>query len=130
MKLFKISVIWAIVMLISVHFSFAMFVQPDTQINDVYDPQNLNRYMFERGNPYMYTDPDGHFLQVAVGVVIVAIVVVSTAKWGMNLYEARNKGIDARIDAHVEAIQDLSTPVSEGIRPGGLLIKESLDAKV
>lgn len=84
--------------------------------------------MFERGNPYKYTDPEGHFLQLAVGVIIIAIVVVAVAKWGMNLYEAGDD-IDARIDAHVEAIGDLSTPVAEGLKPGGILIKESLDAK-
>ena len=37
-----------------------IFTQPDTLIKNVYDPQLLNRYMFERGNPYKYTDPTGH----------------------------------------------------------------------
>ncbi len=39
---------------------WAMFTQPDTLIQNVYDPQSLNRYMFERGNPYKNTDPTGH----------------------------------------------------------------------
>ncbi len=34
-----------------------IFTQPDTLIPNVYDPQSLNRYMFERGNPYERTDP-------------------------------------------------------------------------
>ncbi|MEK6939034.1 MAG: hypothetical protein AABX04_08400, partial [Nanoarchaeota archaeon] len=29
-------------------------------IPNVYDPKSLNRYMFERGNPYGKTDPTGH----------------------------------------------------------------------
>ena len=33
---------------------------PDTMLVNVYDPQNLNRYMFERGNPYKFSDPTGH----------------------------------------------------------------------
>ena len=36
------------------------FTQPDTLIQDVYDPQMLNRYAFERGNPYKYVDETGH----------------------------------------------------------------------
>ena len=39
---------------------WGLFLQPDTLIPNVYDPQSLNRYMFESGNPYGYTDPDGH----------------------------------------------------------------------
>jgi len=37
-----------------------IFCQPDTLIPNVYDPQSLNRYMFERGNPYKNVDPTGH----------------------------------------------------------------------
>lgn len=36
-----------------------IFTQPDSGIPDVYDPQSLNRYSFERNNPYKYVDPDG-----------------------------------------------------------------------
>ena len=38
----------------------SMFVQPDSIIPNVYDPQQLNRYAFERGNPYSFVDPSGH----------------------------------------------------------------------
>ncbi len=40
--------------------SWAIFTQPDTLIQNVYDPQSLNRYSFERNNPYHYIDPTGH----------------------------------------------------------------------
>lgn len=36
------------------------FVQPDTMLPDVYDPQQLNRYSYARNNPLKYTDPTGH----------------------------------------------------------------------
>ncbi len=36
-----------------------MFTQPDALIPNVYDPQSLNRYRFERNNPYKYVDEDG-----------------------------------------------------------------------
>ena len=35
------------------------FIQPDSVIQNVYDPQSLNHYAFERNNPYSYTDPTG-----------------------------------------------------------------------
>jgi hypothetical protein len=38
-----------------------IFEQPDTLISNVYEPQNLNRYMFEGGNPYKNRDVSGHF---------------------------------------------------------------------
>jgi len=42
------------------HPSMRMFTQPDDLIPDVYDPQALNIYAFERGNPYGYMDPTGN----------------------------------------------------------------------
>jgi RHS repeat-associated protein len=36
------------------------FTQPDSLISNVYEPQTLNRFAFEKNNPYRYTDPDGH----------------------------------------------------------------------
>jgi RHS repeat-associated protein len=36
-----------------------IFTKPDSGISDVYDPQALNRYSFERNNPYKYVDPNG-----------------------------------------------------------------------
>jgi RHS repeat-associated protein len=41
---------------------WGLFTQPDTLIQNVYDPQSLNRYMFERGNPFIYVDENGHRL--------------------------------------------------------------------
>jgi len=36
-----------------------IFTQPDAGVSNVYDPQLLNRYSFERNNPYRYVDPNG-----------------------------------------------------------------------
>jgi hypothetical protein len=36
--------------------------QPDTLLQNIYDPQLLNRYSFERNSPYNYIDPDGHII--------------------------------------------------------------------
>jgi len=42
----------------------AQFTQPDTVIQNVYDPQLLNRYAFERNNPYRNKDRTGHTNEV------------------------------------------------------------------
>ena len=55
-----------------------IFNQPDTLIQNVYDPQSLNRYMFERGNPYKIKDDDGHFWNVVVAGVIGGVVGLGT----------------------------------------------------
>ena len=39
---------------------YRVFVQPDTMLPDVYDPQALNRYAYCLNNPVKYTDPSGH----------------------------------------------------------------------
>ena len=39
--------------------SLMIFTQPDSVISNVYDPQSLNRYSFEKNNPYKYKDEDG-----------------------------------------------------------------------
>jgi RHS repeat-associated protein len=36
-----------------------IFTQGDAGVNNVYDPQELNRYTFEKNNPYKYVDKDG-----------------------------------------------------------------------
>lgn len=48
------------------------FVQPDTLLPNVYDPQQLNRYSFERNNPYNEVDPDGRQAEVVLGVAVAA----------------------------------------------------------
>lgn len=36
------------------------FIQADTYVQDISDPQSLNRYTYCRNNPLVYTDPTGH----------------------------------------------------------------------
>ena len=38
---------------------FRKFTQPDTNIPELYNPQDLNRYSYVRNNPYKYVDPSG-----------------------------------------------------------------------
>ena len=41
------------------------FIQPDSIIPNPANPQSLNRYSYANNNPLNYTDPTGHFQQVA-----------------------------------------------------------------
>jgi RHS repeat-associated protein len=59
--------------------SLMIFTQPDSVISNVYDPQSLNRYSFEKNNPYKYTDDDGksplEIILIGAGIGAVAGVV-------------------------------------------------------
>src|SRR3989338_8077972 len=46
------------------------WTQPDTLLPDVYDPQQLNRYAFERNNPYKHEDKEGHYGEpLTIGII-------------------------------------------------------------
>ena len=42
------------------------WIQPDTIVPDLVNPQNLNRYSYVLNNPLRYTDPSGHCPQCAI----------------------------------------------------------------
>src|SRR3989344_305160 len=45
------------------------FTQPDNKIQDIYNPQDLNRYSYARNNPYKYNDPSGNAVNLVTGAV-------------------------------------------------------------
>jgi RHS repeat-associated protein len=45
------------------------WIQPDTIVPDIVNPQNLNRYSYVLNNPLRYTDPSGHCPQCAIAAV-------------------------------------------------------------
>ncbi|SDF96632.1 RHS repeat-associated core domain-containing protein [Methanolobus vulcani] len=45
---------------------YRIFVQPDTMLPDLYNPQSLNRYAYCLNNPVKYTDPSGHFVDYVI----------------------------------------------------------------
>lgn len=64
---------------------FKHFTQPDSNIKDIYNPQDLNRYVYARNNPYKYTDPSGNSptlitgaIGLGVGASIGALVSIGT----------------------------------------------------
>lgn len=58
---------------------WALFLQPDTLIQNVYDPQSLNRYAFERNNPYKYTDETGHVTGLELVALIAALIFLAAS---------------------------------------------------
>ncbi len=53
------------------------FTQPDSLIQDIYDPQALNRYAYARNNPYTYKDADGNLFFLAAAAWAIGGAVVS-----------------------------------------------------
>jgi len=47
------------------------FTQPDTIIQDVYNPQSLNRYSYVLNNPYKYVDPSGNYFETVIDVAFI-----------------------------------------------------------
>ena len=88
---------------------WGIFVQPDSLLPNVYDPQQLNRYSFERGNPWSSIDPDGHLaLSTLVIVLTMIVLVVGLVKYAMDLYETRNEEpfSENRNKAHLEGVSN------------------------
>ncbi len=60
------------------------FAQPDGIIQDVYDPQSLNRYSYVRNNPLRYTDPTGNYLDTVVDIASIS----------MSINDLKNNPVD------------------------------------
>src|SRR3989339_2236876 len=68
------------------------WTQPDDLLPDVYDPQQLNRYSFERNNPYKYEDEDGttpvcieEVSCTAVGIYLATPIIATGVVYSINL---------------------------------------------
>jgi len=113
--------------------SWGIFLQPDTLISNVYDPQSLNRYMFERGNPYKNKDPTGHFAQfIAAAVIIYSVIetavdLVGTTLDVIDLIEDPSN-VDNRIAIELDLIDLFSGPISNP-GPSGTLYKMAQKAR-
>lgn len=46
------------------------FLSPDPYVQDISNPQNLNRYSYCLNNPLKYTDPTGEFFHIIIGAAI------------------------------------------------------------
>ena len=99
---------------------FGIFCQPDTLIQNVYDPQSLNRYMFERGNPYKNVDPTGHCiwdlcsLETAAIVYVVLETAADVVSLSISIIDVVDDphNQDNRIALYLDILDTLSGPIS------------------
>lgn len=70
-----------------------MFMQPDTVIQNVYDPQTLNHYTFERNNPYIYEDENGQAFILWHGIG----TYVGLRALGYSHFDASSYAIEAMV---------------------------------
>jgi len=93
------------------------YQQPDSLLPNVYDPQQLNRYAFERNNPWKNTDEAGHLAEVLANpyLAIITIVLIIAA------YLVLGKGMgDINKENNVETAnpaQEATSQTSE-VKPG------------
>ncbi len=60
------------------------FTQPDDIIQNVYDPQSLNRYSYVRNNPLRYTDPSGNCIGPLLIVCVAGIALAPVIMANIN----------------------------------------------
>lgn len=58
------------------------WTQPDVNITDLYNPQDLNRYTYVRNNPLVYVDPSGNVPQVVAAAAATAPVIGAGMAFG------------------------------------------------
>jgi len=65
------------------------FTQPDQNLPDPYDPQQLNRYAYTRNNPLKYIDPSGNIIQIPLllyGAGTYATTVVAAPDYQQDVF--------------------------------------------
>lgn len=54
--------------------TIARFLQEDTYRGEINDPLSLNLYTYCHNNPITYDDPNGHWIHIAIGAAIGAVI--------------------------------------------------------
>jgi hypothetical protein len=115
-----------------------LFAQPDSIIPNVYDPQNLNRYSFERNNPLISRDDTGHFvfiddiIEIYIGSILVAyvlcigaqLIVIAADNIPPEKIDAIRQGVEdyLKLKSASNTISDALNTVKQGwdvIKTGG-----------
>ena len=82
-----------------------IFTQPDTLIQNVYDPQSLNRYMFERGNPYGNVDEDGHIVS-NIPLLGVIPAILTKIEFNIKYYLLKKETNDPELISEIEKYRE------------------------
>jgi RHS repeat-associated protein len=74
---------------------YRIFVQPDTMLPNLYNPQALNRYSYTLNNPVKYTDPSGHYIESALDIAFLAMDLNDIRTGNANKWTYIGLGTDA-----------------------------------
>lgn len=108
--------------------SLMRFVQPDVVLQNLYDPQALNRFAYARNNPVKNVDPSGNafgvddalLILIAVGVIKVVSFLIDYGIDAYDAYQAVKILSDPEAnekDKEVAAEMILLIAVTEGLEP-------------
>ncbi|MBB6402496.1 RHS repeat-associated protein, partial [Methanococcus maripaludis] len=90
---------------------YRIFIQPDTMLPSLYNPQALNRYSYTLNNPVKYTDPSGHYVESALDIAFIAYDINQIMSGDANAWDYLSLGAD---------LVCLALPVATG---GGLGVR-------
>jgi hypothetical protein len=89
------------------------FVQPDTIVPDLNNPQDWNRYAYTRNNPVKYTDSTGHFIDpvsLAIGGAAIGFLGSIAFQMGASLISGESSNISQAFEA-----VDWKTAITYGV---------------
>ena len=92
------------------------WTQPDTLLPDVYDPQQLNRYSFERNNPYKHEDNNGNVVVLAIMIAGIVGATINTALYLSSHNSPSIKGISGyALAGFIQGSTGIISPISATI---------------
>ncbi len=86
------------------------FVEPDSIVQTLYNPQNLNRYSYTLNSPYRYTDPTGKYADTIVDA-------------GSLIYDISEFQKEPNLLNTVALIADVGTTVLPFVAGGGMIVR-------
>lgn len=104
--------------------SWGTFTSHDTILQNVYDPQMLNRLAFERNSPYNYVDSDGHWIFAAIAVYAVVETLIDVVSVVLSYSEYKENPTTLNKVAFYVDIIEAVVPVIGNPLPTGPFIRE------
>ena len=98
------------------------FLQADSVMEDIFDPQALNSYSYVRNNPMNATDPTGHWRAKEQGILRQVAAIVITIATGVNVQGILAKAAVAKTTAAAAALTTQAAAVAAvgGALSGGV----------